>query len=81
MKKFYIAIQTRENGKYSAVVLPVAECDNIWPKLAAVPGIVSANIYDTKKAAAGVVHAWVDGFRAAGCYKWDTMDDGNPAPF
>ena len=80
-KKYWIAIQTQENGKYSAAVLPVSECDNIYTKLTGIPGIVTANIYDTKKAAAAVVHAWVDGFRAAGVYKWDIMPDGSPAPF
>ena len=81
IKKYWIAVQTEQRGKYSAVVIPVTECDNIYTKLAAVPGIVSANIYDTKKQAAQIVRAWVDGFRAAGCYLWDTMVDGSPAPF
>ena len=80
-KKYWVAIQTQENEKYSAVVLPVSECDNVYTKLKGIPGIVSANIYDTKKAAAAVVLAWVEGFRAAGVYKWDTMEDGSPAPF
>lgn len=81
IKKYWVAIQVQQNGKYSAAVLPVTECDNIYSKLAAVPGIVSANIYDTNKTAAGVVRAWVDGFRAAGVYMWDTMPDGSRAPF
>lgn len=81
IKKYWIAIQTQENGKYSAAVLPVTESDNIYSKLAHIPGIVSANIYDTNKAAAQTVRAWVDGFRAAGCYRWDYMEDGSPAPF
>lgn len=81
IKKYWIAVQTQQNGKYSAVVIPVTECDNIYTKLAAVPGIVTANIYDTKKAAAANVRAWVEGFRAAGVYLWDTMPDGSPAPF
>ena len=81
IKKYWIAIQVQQNGKYSAAVLPVTECDNICSKLAAVPGIVTANIYDTNKQAAAVVRAWVDGFRGAGVYLWDTMPDGSPAPF
>jgi hypothetical protein len=81
IKKYYIAIQICKAGKYSAAVLPVTECDNIFSKLSGIPDIVTANIYDTKTAAAANVRAWVDGFRAAGCYMWDTMPDGSPAPF
>lgn len=81
IKKYWIAVQVQQNGKYSAVVIPVTESDNVYSKLAAVPGIVTANIYDTKTAAAANVQMWVDGFRAAGCYMWDTMPDGSPAPF
>lgn len=81
IKKYWIAVQVQQNGKYSAAVIPVTELDNIWPKLAAVPGLVCANIFDTNKAAAQNVRAWVDGFRVAGCYLWDTMPDGSPAPF
>lgn len=81
IKKYWVAIQVQQNGKYSAAVLPVTECDNVYKKLAAVPGIVTANIYDTKTAAAQAVRAWVDGFRAAGVYMWDTMPDGSPVPF
>ena len=81
IKKYWIAVQTEQNGKYSAAVIPATECDNIYTKLAAIPGIVSANIYDTQKHARAVVLAWRDGFRAAGVYMWDTMPDGSPAPF
>ncbi len=81
IKKYWIAIQVQQNGKYSAAVLPVTEFDNIYSKLAHIPGIVAANIYDTKTAAARTVHAWVDMFRANGEYMWDTMEDGSPAPF
>lgn len=81
IKKYYIAIQICKAGKYSAAVLPVTECDNIFSRLSGIPDIVTANIYDTNKQAAAVVRAWVDGFRAAGCYMWDTMPDGSPAPF
>ena len=81
IKKYWIAIQMQQSGKYDATVIPVTECDNIYTKLAGIHGIVSANIYDTKKAAAGVVRMWVNGFRAAGVYRWDTMPDGSPAPF
>ena len=80
-KKYWIAVQIRhDNGKMDACIIPVTECDNIAAKLQ-IRGIVSANIYDTKKRAAAVVLAWRDGFRAAGAYYWDTMPDGSPAPF
>lgn len=81
IKKYWIAIQVCEKGKYSAAVIPVTDCTNIYSKLAAVPGIVAANIFDTNRAAADTVRAWVEGFRAAGVYMWDTMPDGSPAPF
>lgn len=81
IKKYWIAVQTEQRGKYDAWVIPVTECDNIYTKLAAIPGIVFANIYDTKKHATQTVGAWVEGFRAAGVYLWDTMPDGSPAPF
>lgn len=81
IKKYWIAIQIQQHGKYSAAVLPVTECDNIYTKLSGIPDLVSANIYDTNKQAAAVVRTWVEGFRAAGVYMWDTMPDGSPAPF
>lgn len=81
IKKYWVALQIRKNEKYDAFILPVTECDNIYSKLTNIVGLVSANIYDTEKAATQVVRAWVDGFRKAGVYEWDTMSDGTPAPF
>lgn len=80
IKKYWIAVQIEENDKYSACVMPCGDYENAWRKLAGIPGIVAANIFDTKKAAAQTVLAWVDGFRAAGVYMWDTLPDGSPAP-
>ena len=81
IKKFWIAVQTEQRGKYDAFIIPVTECDNIYTKLSGIHGIKFANIYDTQKKAAAVILAWRDGFRAAGVYRWDYMDDGSPAPF
>lgn len=81
IKKFWIAIQVEKGGKYSAVLLPVTDCTNVYKTLADVPGIVCANVFDSRTAARATVSAWVDGFRAAGCFMWDTMPDGSPAPF
>lgn len=81
IKKYWIAVQIEENGKYSAAAVPCGEHENAWTKLSQIPGIVTANIFATKKAAAQTVLAWRDGFRAAGVYMWDTMPDGSPAPF
>ena len=74
VKKYWVAVQVEENGKYSAVAVPCGEYENIWAKLAKIPGIVAANIYDTKKAAAQTIEAWRDGFRAAGVYMWDSAE-------
>lgn len=81
IKKYWIVIQTEQQGKYDAFIIPVTEIDNIATKLQAIRGIVSANIYNTQKQACSVVMAWRDGFRASGIYMWDTMPDGTPAPF
>ena len=83
IKKYWIAVQTEQSGKYDAFIIPVTECDNILfvLKERAIRGIVCANIFDTQKAATQTISAWRDGFRAAGVYKWDTMPDGSPAPF
>lgn len=80
-KKYWLAVQIQKSGKYSAAVIPVNETTNIFSKLSVIPGIVAANICDTNKAATQIVHAWVDGFRAAGVFMYDTMPDGSPAPF
>ena len=81
IKKYWIAIQAIHGDKYDAFIIPAYETDNIFCKLSGIAGIVSANIFDTQKAARATVCAWVAGFRAAGCYRWDTMPDGGPAPF
>ena len=81
IKKYYIAIQTGHGGKYDCCILPVTECDNIYAKLKGIRELVTANIYDTQKAATAVVLAWRDGFRASGVYRWDYMEDGSEAPF
>lgn len=81
-KKYYIAIHLRhDNGKDDAVIIPVTKSDNIARKLSDIRGIVAANIYDTKKAAAATVLGWRAVFVANNTYYWQTMDDGSPAPF
>ena len=80
IKKYWIAVQIEKGGKYTAAVLPVSEYENIWSRLAGITGIVTANIYDTNRAAVQNVLAWVDGFRRAGVFLYDTMPDGSPAP-
>lgn len=81
MKNFYIAIQTRENGLYYAYCIKVSESQNIYTHLAAIPHIISANIYPTKKAAYAAVDNWNATFKMLGNSLLDTMPDGSPAPF
>ena len=70
MKKFYIAVQIKENGKYYAYMLHATETDNILSKLT-IKNIITANIFPTKKAAAAAVNAWRDAYRANGTYLFD----------
>lgn len=67
MKRFYMAVQTEENGKYYAYVLIVTNMDNLVSKLK-ISGIVSANILATKKHACEVVKAWNEAYKANGTY-------------
>jgi hypothetical protein len=57
MKKFYIACQFKENGKYYACVVPVTDSDNLLSKLK-INNIISANICPTKTAAGDLVLSW-----------------------
>ena len=81
LKKYWIAIQIRQDEKYDAFVVSATELDNIYTKLSGIPNIMSANVFNTKKAATVTVREWVRGFRSDGVYLWDTMPDGSPAPF
>lgn len=86
MGRFYMAVTVRQdrnesifegktgeyNPGYYSYILPVNESRNIKSSLDAVGGLVSANIYPTRKQAAEVVAAWNEGYKAAGLYLFDT---------
>lgn len=71
MKYFYIAVQVIENGKMYAYYIRENSSRNLWHDLSRIPGICSANIMPTKKAAAATVEAWNAGFKESGIYMFD----------
>ena len=71
MKYFYFAVQIKENEKYYAYVVKTSEYENLI-SLFKIKGIISANIFETKKYASKVVDAWNKGYRANGKYFFDS---------
>lgn len=71
MKRFYIAVTIKENGKYYAYALTVSESDNLVSKLE-ISGIIYANIFETKKLAREVIKSWNDAYKINGTYLFDT---------
>lgn len=86
MKRFYMAVTVRQdrnesifegkkgepNPGYYSYIIPVTEDRNIKSALDTVGGLVSANIYTTRKRAAEVVNTWNDEYKAAGLYLFDS---------
>ena len=68
MKKFYIAADVAENGKYYAFAFKVSENDNLKCRLADIQNLYTANIMPSKKAAQEVVTAWNNAHKANGTY-------------
>lgn len=68
MKKFYIAADVEENGKYYAFSFFVSENSNLVSELAGIQGICFASIHPSKEAAHEVVAAWNDAHKACGNY-------------
>ena len=56
-KRYYAAVNYSENNKYYAYIIPFTGNDNILNKITR-PGIITANIYSSKKAAAELVTEW-----------------------
>lgn len=67
MKYFHIAITKEQQGKYYAFMLRVSESDNILYKLAE-PGMLHANVYNTRKKCNEVVQTWNDSYKRNGTY-------------
>lgn len=86
MRNFYLAVAVQQNknesifepdkeivselGSY-AYVVPISESDNIKSRLNSIGGLVYANICTSKKAAAQIVEAWNEGYKAEGTYLFD----------
>lgn len=71
MKKFWIATDVEEDGKYYAFSFFVSENANLVSELAGIRGICFASIQPSKEAAHGVVAAWNDAHKANGNYMFD----------
>lgn len=65
--RFYAAVTVQDDGKYYSYVIPFSSSDNALCKLT-VKGILSANIYKSKKEAAEIVKCWNDAYKANGTY-------------
>lgn len=74
INKSWVACQIiHDNGRYSACIVPVTDCDNLLSKLK-IRGIVCANACKTQTAARDMVLEWRDMFRDQGIYYWDDPD-------
>jgi hypothetical protein len=72
MKKFYIAAQFQENGKYYACVIPVTDQDNLLSKLK-INHIITANICHTRQAARDQVLLWRKQYVENGTYMFSDI--------
>lgn len=70
---FYFAVTVQENGKYYSYVEKISSSQNILSKLNA-PGVLHANICETKKRAVGIVERWNAIHRAQGLFLFDTPE-------
>jgi hypothetical protein len=70
MKNFYFAVTIQANKKYYSYVIKLHQGVNIISRLK-IPGIVSANIFPTKKEAAAVVERWNATYKANNNYLFD----------
>ena len=70
MKNFYFVVTIQENEKYYSYVLKLHQSDNIISRLK-IPGIISANIFKTKKEAAATAERWNATYKANNNYLFD----------
>lgn len=70
MKNFYIAVQIKEDDKFYAYLVKVSKNDNLLSNLE-IPGIITANICQTKKEAESLVKYWNDIHKANNRYMFD----------
>lgn len=68
MKRYYIAIQAKQDGKNYAYAIGVTEATNIAYALKNQKDTTAANICATRKEADQVVNVWNEGFKANGSY-------------
>ena len=67
MKNKWLVVQVKENEKFYAYIMKITENDNLFKKLK-VEGIMSANIYDTKKKAEEVSRNLIELFKDNGTF-------------
>lgn len=70
MKYFYIVVTIQKNEKYYSYVLKLCQSVNILSRLN-IPGMISANIFPTKKEAAATVERWNATYKANNNYLFD----------
>lgn len=70
MKNHYIAVIITENEKNYSYMIKVSVSDNLISRLQ-IKGIVAANIFPTKKAAADCVRFWNQSFKNNGSFMFD----------
>lgn len=71
-KTHYLIVVVTENNKHYAYMLKVPGCNNLWSMLKDIPGISSANICDSMKAARELVIGWNQDYKNNGTYLFDS---------
>lgn len=73
MKKNYIAVTIQENARFYSYIITATQSDNIAEKLK-IKGLISANIFPTKRHASEVVTLWNAQYKENGAYLFDGGD-------
>lgn len=72
--KVYIVVTATENGKNISYALDFAGSCNLVSVLAGIPGLTSANVCKSKRAAAEIADDWNECYKANGTYLFDTRE-------
>lgn len=73
MKKIYIAVTVQENMRFYSYVITATQSDNIAEKLK-IKGLISANVFPTKRHASEVAALWNAQYKANGTYLFNGGD-------
>lgn len=73
--KVYIVVTTTENGKNVSFAVDFAGSCNLVSVLASIPGLTSANICKSKKAAAEIADDWNECYKANGTYMYAVNEE------